>query len=124
MRVAALLPLFALALPLAADEPTIDVTELENGLDLIVVEKHDAAIVTIEIAVRTGSFTETPATNGLSHLYEHMFFKGNAALPTQERYMARKSQLGASFNGTTSEERVNYFITLPSRNFAEGMKFM
>src|SRR5690606_14229802 len=57
-------------------------------------------------------------------LYEHMFFKGNAALPTQERYMARVRELGISFNGTTSTERVNYFITLPSRNFAEGMKFM
>ena len=31
-----------------------------------------------EIAVKTGSFTETPETNGLSHLYEHMLFKGTA----------------------------------------------
>lgn len=118
----ALLPL--LCLPALASEPTVDVSELENGLDLLVVEKHDAAIVTIEIAVKTGSFTETPATNGLSHLYEHMFFKGNAALPTQEVYMRRMAELGISFNGTTSTERVNYFITLPSRNFAEGMRFM
>ncbi len=118
--------LVALLLPLAAraDEPRIDYSELSNGLDLIVVEKHDAPLVTIEIAVRTGSFTETPDTNGLSHLYEHMFFKGNAALPTQERYMARVAELGISFNGTTSTERVNYFFTLPSRNFAAGMQFM
>jgi zinc protease len=116
--------LLALA-PLArADEPAVDVSELDNGLDLIVVEKHDAALVTIEIAVKTGSFTETPRTNGLSHLYEHMFFKGNAALPTQERYMKRVGELGIQFNGTTSTERVNYFITLPSRNFAKGMQFM
>lgn len=116
--------LLALGATARANELKIDVTKLENGLDLIVVEKHDAALVTIEIAVKTGSFTETPDTNGLSHLYEHMFFKGNAALPTQERYMARVRELGISFNGTTSTERVNYFITLPSRNFAEGMKFM
>ena len=128
---AALLALVALpALPLTAladeprDEPRIDASELSNGLDLIVVEKHNAPLVTIEIAVRTGSFTETPETNGLSHLYEHMFFKGNAALPTQERYMARMRELGISFNGTTSTERVNYFITLPARNFAPGMQFM
>lgn len=102
----------------------IQSTRLKNGLEVLVVEKHDAPLVTIEIAVKTGSFTETPETNGLSHLYEHMFFKGNAALPTQERYMARVSELGISFNGTTSTERVNYFFTLPSRNFAAGMKFM
>jgi zinc protease len=125
MRLAlALSCLLAFSSAVRADEPQIDVSELDNGLDLIVVEKHDAALVTIEIAVKTGSFTETPDTNGLSHLYEHMFFKGNAALPTQERYMARMRELGISFNGTTSTERVNYFITLPSRNFAEGMKFM
>lgn len=125
MRTLATLPLLlALASTAAANDPQIDVSELDNGLDLVVVEKHDAAIVTIEIAVKTGSFTETPLTNGLSHLYEHMFFKGNAALPTQERYMARVAELGISFNGTTSTERVNYFITLPSRNFPAGMQFM
>lgn len=108
-----------------ATEPSVvQSTRLRNGLEVLVVEKHDAPLVTIEIAVKTGSFTETPETNGLSHLYEHMFFKGNAALPTQERYMARVSELGISFNGTTSTERVNYFFTLPSRNFAAGMKFM
>ena len=110
--------------PQRSGPPQVQSVRLSNGLEVLVVEKHDAPLVTIEIAVKTGSFTETPETNGLSHLYEHMFFKGNAALPTQERYMARVSELGISFNGTTSTERVNYFFTLPSRNFAGGMKFM
>ncbi|MEP6902275.1 MAG: pitrilysin family protein, partial [Actinomycetota bacterium] len=35
---------------------------------------------TVEMAVRNGSFTEPPELNGLSHLYEHMFFKPNQAL--------------------------------------------
>ncbi len=121
---AALAALLLLAPAARADEPAIDFSELTNGLDLIVVQKHDAPLVTIEIAVKTGSFTETPETNGLSHLYEHMFFKGNAALPTQAEYMRRVAELGISFNGTTSTERVNYFFTLPSRNFAPGMQFM
>ncbi|MEZ6185174.1 MAG: insulinase family protein [Planctomycetota bacterium] len=123
-RPLALAVLAALAVSAQAGEPVLDVSELGNGLDLIVVEKHNAPLVTIEIAVKTGSFTETPDTNGLSHLYEHLFFKGNAALPTQDAYMRRVRELGISFNGTTSTERVNYFITLPSRNFAAGMEFM
>lgn len=114
----------SLAAPALGEDLKIHHTRLKNGLDVLIVEKHNAPLVTIEIAVKTGSFTETAETNGLSHLYEHMFFKGNAALPTQERYMARVSDLGISFNGTTSTERVNYFFTLPSRNFAGGMKFM
>ena len=122
-RLAPLALVLALA-PARAGEPTIQTGKLQNGLDVVVVEKHGTPLVTIEVAVKTGSFTETPGTNGLSHLYEHMFFKGNAALPTQEAYMARVAELGISFNGTTSTERVNYFITLPSRNFAQGMQFM
>ena len=37
-------------------------------------------IVTVELAVRNGSFTEPPELHGLSHLYEHMFFKPNFAM--------------------------------------------
>ena len=118
------LALLAFASPLSAGEPEVHHVRLENDLDVLIVEKHNAPLVTIEVAVKTGSIVEAPETNGLSHLYEHMFFKGNAALPTQEEYMARVSELGIRFNGTTATERVNYFFTLPSRNFAAGMVFM
>ena len=40
--------------------------------------------MTISIAVKNGAYTEPPEYNGLSHLYEHMFFKGNRAIPNQE----------------------------------------
>lgn len=120
----------AVALVIAASatpalaEDVIHQRRLDNGLEVLVVEKKQAPIVTIEIAVKTGAFTEDRETNGLSHLYEHMFFKGNAAIPTQEAYMKRIQELGIAFNGTTGDERVNYFITLPSKSFAAGMKFM
>jgi zinc protease len=123
MRKIALAAVLALALPALAED-TVHEKKLDNGLDVLVVEKHHAPIVTIEIAVKTGAFTEDRQTNGLSHLYEHMFFKGNAAIPTQEAYMKRMQELGIKFNGTTGNERVNYFITLPAKNFAAGMRFM
>src|SRR5690606_27666378 len=44
--------------------------------------------------------------------------------PNQEAYLARQRELGMSWNGTTSTERVNYFFTLSSDKFAEGMEFM
>lgn len=52
---------------------------LANGLEVIVLSDSSVPVVTIEFAVRTGSFTEPPELNGLSHLYEHMFFKPNTA---------------------------------------------
>jgi zinc protease len=52
---------------------------LPNGFEIIVLPDNSIPLVTVEIAVRNGSFTETPELNGLSHLYEHMFFKPNSA---------------------------------------------
>ena len=53
---------------------------LPNGLEVIVLPDASVPIVTVELAVRNGSFTEPPELNGLSHLYEHMFFKPNQAV--------------------------------------------
>jgi zinc protease len=95
-----------------------------NGLEVIVVERHATPLLTIEIAVHNGAMTEPPDYNGLSHLYEHMFFKGNAALPDQLAYSARLRELGMLFNGTTDDDRVNYFFTTTSDHYADAMVFM
>lgn len=103
---------------------TVHLETLENGLDILVVPDASVPIVTIELTVKNGAYTETPELNGLSHLYEHMFFKGNAVIPNQEAYLQRIRELGIVFNGTTSSERVNYFFTLPEENLEEGLEFM
>lgn len=97
---------------------------LANGLEVLIVENHSVPIVTIEMAGRNGAFTQDPSFSGLSHLYEHMFFKANAVYPNQEAFMARQQELGMSWNGTTGAERVNYFFTLPSDLIEEGTEFM
>jgi zinc protease len=53
-----------------------------------------------------------------------MFFKANAALPSQEAYISRTRELGIEYNGYTTDEAVIYYFTLPSRNLDAGMKFM
>ena len=98
--------------------------KLNNGLEVLVIEDNSVPLATIEIACKNGSYTESPEYNGLSHLYEHMFFKANKDYPSQEKFMDRISELGISFNGTTSQERVNYFFTLPKYNLYEGLEFM
>jgi zinc protease len=119
-----LLAISTLSHQAAADPPKIESRTLANGLDVLVVENHSVPIVTIEIAVKNGAMTEPPELNGLSHLYEHMFFKANAVIPSQEAYMARVQELGISFNGTTGTERVNYFFTTTSDHLDESMVFM
>ena len=98
--------------------------KLANGLDVIVIENHAVPIVTVELDVKNGAYTESPEYDGLSHLYEHMFFKANKTIPSQEKYLERIRQLGASWNGTTSEERVNYYVTVGVDSVVPAMHFM
>ena len=87
---------------------------LPNGLEVIVVENHGVPLATIEANAKNGSFTQSATYEGLSHLYEHMFFKANAIYRQPEAFVNRASELGAVFNGTTQEEQVNYYLTVPS----------
>jgi hypothetical protein len=95
---------------------------LSNGLEVIVAQNHGVPLATIEFNVRNGSFTQRPGTEGLAHMYEHMFFKANEQLPEPDAFIQRSSELGASFNGTTQEERVNYYMSLPADSLAGGIK--
>lgn len=125
---------------------------LANGLEVIVLPDSSVPLVTVELAVRNGSFTEPPELNGLSHLYEHMFFKPNQALfllkceevlrsggrpapicsvPLSMKntigdvqFLRSIDQLGLTYNGTTREEVVNYYFTTTSPNVETAMKFI
>jgi len=98
--------------------------QLPNGLEMIVLEDHSIPLVTCELAVRNGSFTEPPELNGLSHLYEHMFFKANRASVTGESYLNTIDELGIIYNGQTQEELVNYYFTTTSPNLPVAMRFL
>jgi zinc protease len=98
--------------------------KLSNGLEVVVIENHKVPLATIEIAVRNGAYTEGPEYSGLSHLFEHMFFKANRDYPDQEKFLKRTQELGAIWNGTTSYERVNYFFTFDKDSLEAGLKFM
>jgi zinc protease len=97
---------------------------LSNGLEVIVLEDHSIPLVTIELAVKNGSYTEPPELNGLSHLYEHMFFKQNRAIANAEEYLRAIGQMGIAYNGTTREEVVDYYFTTTSPNLRTAMQFM
>lgn len=97
---------------------------LSNGLEVIVVENHLVPLATIELGVRNGSFTEGPEFAGLSHLYEHMFFKANKDYASSEAFMGELSRLGILYNATTREEVVYYYFTLPVENLEKGMELM
>lgn len=128
-RAVALLSFVALA-PMALQaqraelEKIIKRRVLPNGLEVIVVENHGVPLVTVEVNVRNGSFTQTPEYAGLAHMYEHMFFRANAAYPRSELYLDRAAQLGAVFNGTTQEETVSYYLTVPADSVRGAIQWL
>ncbi len=123
--IAALAPLASVTAQSRAElERIIQRRVLPNGMEVIVVENHGVPIATLEIDVKNGAFTQTPEYAGLAHMYEHMFFKANAEYPSPEDFGARASELGALYNGTTQEERVNYYLTLPADSLEGGIRFL
>jgi zinc protease len=85
---------------------------LPNGLTLIVHEDHKAPIVSVDVWYHVGSKNERPGKHGFAHLFEHLMFGGSEHY--KERYVDAMERLGATdLNGTTSEDRTNYFETVP-----------
>jgi zinc protease len=117
-------PAAAATAPARLPEANLISQVLPNGLEVIILEDHSIPLVTIELAVRNGSYTEPPELNGLSHLYEHMFFKQNRAIANAEEYLRRIGQMGIAYNGTTREEVVDYYFTTTSPNIRTAMQFM
>ncbi len=98
--------------------------KLDNGLTVLVVEDNSVPLATISMGVKNGAYTESPEFNGLSHLYEHMFFKADKDYADQHAFLQQTQELGIIFNGTTNEEKVEYFFTLPNYNLMAGLKLM
>jgi len=97
-------------------EPFTKVT-LENGLDVIIKEVHSTPIVAVYFWCNTGSVNENEREHGISHFYEHMFFKGTEKRGVGEIDRAIKS-LGGYNNAFTSKEFTAYYVVLPSENFS------
>ncbi len=100
-------------------------TVLANGLHVIVVRNASVPLATIEVVVRTGAFSQlTPEDEGVPHLLEHMLFKsGDGTMAGSFDDAAYKVE-AIAHNGVTEAEAVAYYVTLPSKNLAKGVKLM
>ncbi|MGH7632735.1 MAG: M16 family metallopeptidase, partial [Gemmatimonadaceae bacterium] len=86
---------------------------LENGLTVLVHEDHKAPVVAVNLWYHVGSKNETPGKTGFAHLFEHLMFAGSEN--HNDRYIPTAEALGATdLNGTTNEDRTNYFETAPT----------
>jgi zinc protease len=86
---------------------------LSNGLTVIVHEDHKAPIVALNVWYHVGSKNEKAGKTGFAHLFEHLMFGGSEHLRGQ--YIEAMEGIGATdLNGTTNEDRTNYFENVPT----------
>ena len=85
---------------------------LPNGLRLIVHEDHKAPVVAVNVWYHVGSKNEKPGKTGFAHLFEHLMFQGTENL--EGEFFEPLEKVGATgMNGTTNNDRTNYFETVP-----------
>jgi len=86
---------------------------LPNGLRVIFSPDHSTPIVTVDVWYEAGSRNERPGRSGFAHLFEHMMFEGSAHVKKSEHGQLVE-RAGGNYNGSTAEDRTNYWETVPS----------
>jgi zinc protease len=104
-----------LALPVAAQQVSIPHTTftLPNGLRVIVAEDHSAPLAAVNVWYHVGSGYERPGRTGFAHLFEHIMFEGSKNVPEGD-FDNWLEAAGASNNGSTNNDRTNYYEVMPS----------
>jgi zinc protease len=129
MKILKLLFLLVMVLsPLAADAVNVKEYSLDNGLKVLVVEDHKAPTATFQIWYRVGAVDEKIGKTGLSHLLEHMMFKGTSKYGPKT-FSQTIQRAGGTDNAFTTREYTAYFeliasdrIGLPIEMEADRMK--
>ena len=88
-------------------------TTLANGLEVILHEDHSTPIVVVNTWYKVGSGDEKPGRTGFAHLFEHVMFTGSKNVPSGQ-FDKWLEAAGARNNGSTTEDRTNYYESMPS----------
>ncbi len=90
---------------------------LPNGLTLLVHEDHSDPIAHVDVTYHVGSAREQDGRSGFAHFFEHMMFQGSEHVG-DEQHFKMVTEAGGTMNGTTNNDRTNYFETVPA-NYLE-----
>lgn len=105
-----------------ADEIVIAYSKyrLANGLTVILHEDKSDPLVHVDVTYHVGSAREEPQRSGFAHFFEHMMFQGSAHVADDEHFKI-VTEAGGRMNGTTNNDRTNYFETVPSNNLETAL---
>ncbi len=95
---------------------------LPNGVTVLIGEDQSSPVVAINLWVRAGYFDEEDKEVGISHVIEHMFFKGTPDRLRPDQIATEIKSLGGELNAGTYYDSTNYHVVLPSENFRKGLE--
>lgn len=109
--------LISLCLHAAVHAAVIKEYRLENGLKVLIIEEHKAPVATFQVWYRTGARDEPAGKSGLTHLLEHMMFKGTPTYgPSVFSNTVQKN--GGTDNAYTTKDYTVYFELFSSDRIA------
>ncbi|WP_083690059.1 pitrilysin family protein [Colwellia sp. UCD-KL20] len=86
---------------------------LDNGLTLILHTDKSDPLVHVDMTYHVGSGREEAGKSGFAHFFEHMMFQGSEHV-ADEQHFKLVTEAGGTMNGTTNNDRTNYFQTVPA----------
>ena len=101
--------------------PEVHELQLKNGFKVLVVENHQSPVVYTSIWYRVGSSDEPNGLTGISHMLEHMMFKGTKEFPDGV-FKQRIAELGGQQNAMTSDDFTAYYQLLPADALSTAMR--
>ena len=101
------------------DELPIHRQKLDNGLDVVVVEKRKVPVVSINLAYKVGSKDEKQGKTGFAHLFEHLMFEGTPRVP-KGQFDRLCSSAGGTNNAYTTYDWTAYIMSLPRHQIELG----
>jgi zinc protease len=105
----------------AVPQVPVEQYQLKNGLTVLLSEDHSLPVTSLEVLYLVGSGHERQGRTGFAHLFEHLMFQGSQHF--DHEYFKPYEPIGAAVNGTTSQDRTNFFETVPS-NYLKTPLFM
>jgi zinc protease len=87
---------------------------LPNGLEVILSEDHRLPTVVVDVWYHVGAVNEVPGKSGFAHLFEHIMFQGSKHVAEDTFFLYLQSAGSSNVNGTTNNDRTNYFEQLPA----------
>jgi zinc protease len=109
--------IFLLLCALSSSAQKIKVTyeqfTLPNGLNVILHQDKTIPRISVNVWYFVGSGSEKPGRTGFAHLFEHILFEGSKNVP-EGKFDEWLEAAGANNNGSTTEDRTNYYEDLPA----------